>query len=190
MKLDVILPRVFDFTLESEIVLNPKDTAEYFLNEEFALRLVIAKDGSLNSEDIIDIDYIGESDYLISDELYFETQYKLEAFTKVQYEIAKSYLKLSTTDIEENDSVEIDIQIPTTISVNGVKYYLTIYFSKTTVNFDYVAYDKYTNEFASIIMLDVFEDLDLSEYNTTSDFKSKNILKAQQTLYNLVKKVM
>jgi hypothetical protein len=190
MKLDVILPRVFDFTLESEIILKPKDVVDYFLNEEFVLRLVIAKDGSLNPEDIIDIDYIGEGDSLISDELYFETQYKLEAFTKAQYRIAKSYLKLSTTDIEENNSVEVDIQIPTTILINGIKYYLTLYFNDTTINFDYVAFDKYTDEFTSIISLDALENLDLSKYNTTANFKPKSILKAQKRLYKLAEKVM
>jgi hypothetical protein len=67
---------------------------------------------------------------------------------------------------------------------------LTLYFNDTTINFDYVAFDKYTDEFTSIISLDALENLDLSKYNTTANFKPKSILKAQKRLYKLAEKVM
>jgi len=190
MKLDVILPRVFDFTLDGKIISNPNNLQDYFFNIEYSLRLVLVKDENSNSEDIIDIDYYGDDDTLISNKIYFDTEFKLNAFTKVQYNIAKSYLKMSTTDIEENNSVEIDIQIPTTISVNGVKYYLTLYFTEDDVDFDYVSFDKYTDKISSILFLDIFKDYNVFEYETNSDFKPENLLKAQKTLYDLVKKII
>ena len=174
--LDIILPLTFDLTQNYNVILSPRNQKEYFDNYECSLMLTFLPDN------VVRIDYYCDDDsYLFEDKLYEENLYNLSALTKVQYSLAK-FLNIKTTDIKEDKSITIDIEIPLIFHVGMRNYYLTLMFGDDNVSFDYLCYDRFSNQNESLFNL-----FEYDEMNTT--FEKDKLKKLQKDIQNILNEI-